>query len=91
MTSNKTYFYAALFLIGLVISFAVLSAQPNPTPDLYRFSVLRLTKGTIVTTADGKYIALKDERWFSEVQCMALQKENAALQFALNQSRHLRQ
>lgn len=91
MTSNKTFLYAALFLIGLVISFAVLSAQQSPTPDLYRFSVLRLAKGTIVDSQDGKYIALTDERWFTEAQCVALQRENANLHFMLQQSRHLRQ
>lgn len=92
MTSNKTYFWAAAFLIVLVISFAVLSAQqPVPTPDLYRFSVLRLAKGTIVTTQDGLYIALADERWMTEAQCRALERENANLHFQLNQSRHLRQ
>lgn len=92
MTSNKSFLYAALFVIVLVVCFAMLSAQ-SANPELYRPNahVIRLAKGTIIDTQEGKYIALTDERWFSEAQVTALQRENAALNFALNQSRHLRQ
>lgn len=95
MTSNKTFLYAAVFLIVLVGCFVGLSAQTQPTPtansDLYKYSILRLAKGTIVDSVDGKYIAIEDERWFTETQCVALQRENANLHFMLQQSRHLRQ
>jgi len=82
------------FLVGCLYA-VVLKAQYGPTDnrDLYRVggAVLRLSKGTIVDSIDGKYMALTDERWFSEQQCLALQKENATLHLMLSQARNLRQ
>lgn len=74
MKPSKIIFASVLLAIGLIVF-----AQPHPTPDLYRFAVLRVAKGTVIETLDGKYIALADEKWFNESQWLAMQKEKAFL------------
>lgn len=64
--------------------------HPSGAPDLYRFSVIRIAKGTIVETRDGKYIALEDEIWVSEKQFIAVQKEQMKLAEMLAQAQRRR-
>lgn len=78
MSTSKETLFCCWVVLALVLGIAA-AAERSMTPDLYRFAVLRISKGTIIETMDGKYIAVADEKWFNETQWLAIQKEKAFL------------
>lgn len=96
MTPNRKYFgyfvvlAVLLVLLGTLGAFIVRGAGHPGRSDPYHFPVLRLSKGTVVETRDGHYLAEKDEMWFSEQQFRALQKEKEYLAGELQRQQRMR-